>query len=48
MGNVVYVTIGELSRIPSLPAAKDVDYGAVAIYPGQEQETMEKEENDRD
>lgn len=33
MGSVVYVTIGDLSRIPSLPAAGDVDYTAVGQYP---------------
>lgn len=32
MGNVVYVTIGDLSRIPGFPAAGDVDYGSVAVY----------------
>lgn len=32
MGAVVYVTIGDLSRDPSFPAAKDVDYDAVGQY----------------
>lgn len=32
MGSVVYVTIGELSRMPSFPAASDVDYDAVGKY----------------
>lgn len=32
MGAVVYVTIGDLSRDPSFPAAKDVDYDAVGKY----------------
>lgn len=32
MGSVVYVTIGELSRMPGFPAATDVDYDAVGKY----------------
>lgn len=36
MANVVYVTIGDLSRIPSFPAAEDVDYGSVAVYPSED------------
>lgn len=32
MGSVVYVTIGELSRMPSFPAASDVDYESVGKY----------------
>ena len=32
MGSVVYVTIGELSRIPAFGAAGDVDYEAVGKY----------------
>lgn len=32
MGSVVYVTIGELSRMPSFPAADDVDYVAIGSY----------------
>ena len=35
MGNVVYVTIGDLSRFPGMPAAEDVDYDAVAVYPSE-------------
>lgn len=32
MGSVVYVTIGELSRMPGFPAATDVDYEAIGNY----------------
>lgn len=32
MGSVVYVTIGELSRMPGFPAAADVDYEAIGNY----------------
>lgn len=32
MGSVVYVTIGELSRMPSFPAAADVDYESIGNY----------------
>lgn len=32
MGSVVYVTIGELSRMPSFSAAADVDYDAIGNY----------------
>lgn len=32
MGSVVYVTVGELSRMPSFPAATDVDYDAIGKY----------------
>ena len=55
MGNVVYITIGDLSRIPSFPAAGDVDYGAVAVYPGTDEsaenaegEITEEEDTDDD
>lgn len=32
MGSVVYVTVGDLSRIPDFGPAGDVDYGAVGVY----------------
>lgn len=32
MGSVVYVTIGDLSRIPEFGPAGDVDYGAAGVY----------------
>jgi len=32
MGSVIYVTVGDLSRMPGFGAAKDVDYDAVGEY----------------
>ena len=36
MASVVYVTIGDLSRMPSFPAAEDIDYGSVTNYPDED------------
>lgn len=47
MASVVYVTIGDLSRIPSFPAAKDVDYGAVAKY-GSDDDAQDESESSSD
>lgn len=43
MGSVVYVTVGDLSRIPEFGPAGDVDYGAVGVYDTAESEPPESE-----
>lgn len=46
MAAVVYVTIGDLSRDPSFPAAKDVNYDKVGNYDSvSDSETTESTEN---
>lgn len=47
MGLVVYVTIGDLSRMPGFAAAGDVDYEAVGKYEADDAagESVEGEES---
>ena len=45
MGLVVYVTIGDLSRMPGFAAAGDVDYESVGNYDVQDVTAEEATEN---
>ncbi len=48
MGSVVYVTVGDLSRIPDFGPAGDVDYGAAGVYDTADTENSTEEPTEPD